>query len=109
MRLGNFRRQFKATLKGGARKGEVSERPKTIHIQYDSIRTSKKKGKSNDKENLDSSCSFVQAEESENSANTLNIESISKSENWAKLSIVVASSNECADEFAYEYGKKFDM
>ena len=41
----------------------------------------KKKDKSDNGEKLGSSCIAVQAEESGNSANTLNIESISKSEN----------------------------
>ena len=40
---GNIRRQFKATLQGGARKGKVSERPKNVDFQYNSRRTSKKK------------------------------------------------------------------
>ena len=45
--------------------------------------------KSDDEEILESSRSFVQAEKRENNENTLNIESISKSENLAKSSIVI--------------------
>ena len=33
MHKGNIRRQFKATLHGGARKGEIGERPKNVGIQ----------------------------------------------------------------------------
>ena len=43
-----------------------------------------KKGKNDNEENLDSSCSVVQLEESTNSVNTLSIQSISKSEKSAK-------------------------
>ena len=46
-------------------------------------------------------------EESANSANTLNIQSISKSDNSAKLSIVIASSSETSSADAN--GKKLDM
>ena len=63
----------------------------------------KKKVKGNG-ENLDSSCSIVQLEESANSANTLNIESISKCENSIKLSIIIASSSERSS--ADENGRK---
>ena len=49
----------------------------------------KKKDKSNNGENFDSSCSVIKVEESANSANTLNIESISKKENSAKSSFVI--------------------
>ena len=70
---GNVRRQFKATLQGSAWKGKVSERPRNVDFQSNSRRTSKKRVKGNG-ENLDSSCSIVQLEESANSANTLNIE-----------------------------------
>ena len=53
-----------------------------------------KKGKIDNGESLDSSCSAVQLKESASTANTLNIESVSKSENSAKLSIVIALSSE---------------
>ena len=66
-----------------------------------------KKGKSRNKENLDSSCSVVQLEESANSANTLNTQSISKSENSAKSSIVIALSSERSS--AGENRKTLDM
>ena len=46
-------------------------------------------------------------EESANSANTLNIQSISKSENSAKSSVVIASSSETSSPD--ENGKKLDM
>ena len=70
----NVRRQFKAKLQGGPWKGKVSERPKDVDVQYNSRKTSPpKKGKSDNKGNLDSSCSVVQLEESVNSVNTLNI------------------------------------
>ena len=46
-------------------------------------------------------------EESANNANTLNIQSISKSENSAKSSIVIASSSETSS--ANENWKKLDM
>ena len=100
---GNVRRQFKATLQGSAWKGKVSERPRNVDFQSNSRRTSKKKVKGNG-ENLDSSCSIVQLEESANSANTLNIESISKCENSIKLSIIIASSSERSS--ADENGRK---
>ena len=56
---------------------------------------------------LDSNCSVVQLEERASSANTLNIQSISKSETSVKSSILIASSSEtsCADE----NGRKLDM
>ena len=66
-----------------------------------------KKGKGDNGENLDSNCSVVQAEEKANSANTLNIESDSKSESLAKSSIVIASSTEKSS--ANENGKKLDL
>ena len=44
-------------------------------------------------EHLGSSCNGIQAEES---ANTLKIKSISKSDNSAKLSIVIVSSTEAS-------------
>ena len=66
-----------------------------------------KKGKSHNKENLDSSCSVVQLEESANSANTLNSQSVSKSENSAKSSIVIALSSERSS--AGEDRKTLDM
>ena len=65
-----FRRQFKATLQGGAGKGKISERPKNVDVHYNYRRISKK-GKIDNGENLDSSCSVVQLEESASSANTL--------------------------------------
>ena len=40
MLKGNVRRQFKATLQGGARKDKVSERVKNVDVQYNSRRTS---------------------------------------------------------------------
>ena len=42
---GNVRPQFKATLRGDARKGKVRERPKNVEVHYNSRRTSKKKAK----------------------------------------------------------------
>ena len=66
-----------------------------------------KKGKSNNGENLDSSCSVVQLEGNANSANTLNIESISKRENSTKSSIVIASSSETSS--ADKNGRKLNM
>ena len=39
---GNVRRQFKARLQGGARKGKVREKPKNFDFQYNLRRTSKK-------------------------------------------------------------------
>ena len=41
----NVRRQFKATLQEGARKGKVRERPKNADVQYNTRRTSKKRKK----------------------------------------------------------------
>ena len=66
-----------------------------------------KKAKSDNGENLISSYSAVQLEVSTNSANTLNIESISKSENSTKLLIVIVSSSETSS--ADENGRKLDM
>ena len=43
---GNVRQQLKATLQGDARKGKINERSKNLDVHHDSIRTSKKKGKS---------------------------------------------------------------
>ena len=92
-------------MQGGAQKGKVSDRSKKVGIKYDLRRTSKEEnGKSDNGENLDSSCSDVPAEES---ANTLNIESISKSENSVKSSIVIVSQTEKLS--ADENGKKLDM
>ena len=91
-------------MQGGAQKGKVSERSKNVGVQYDLRRTSKeKKGKGYNGGDLDSTCSDVQA----NSANTLNIVSISKSENSAKSSIVIALLTE--ESSAGENGKKLDM
>ena len=99
----NARRQFKATLQGGARKAKVSGRAKNVDFQYNSRGTSKK-AKSDNGENLSSSYSAVQLKESANSVNTLNIESISKSENSTKST---ASSSETSS--ADENGRKLDM
>ena len=63
-------------------------------------------GKTDKGENLDFSCSVVQVEESANSANTLNIQPISKSDNSAKSSLVIASSSETSSADAN--GKKLD-
>ena len=63
-----------------------------------------KKAKSDNGENLGSSYSAVQLEESASSVNTLNIESISKSENSTK-SIALSSETSSADE----NGRKLDM
>ena len=60
---------------------------KNVDVRYDSRRTSKEE--SNNGENFDSSCSVIKVEESANSANTLNIESIRKKENSAKSSFVI--------------------
>ena len=101
-----FRREFKATLQGGAGKGKISEKPNNVDVLYNWRRTSKK-GKIDNGENLDStSCSVVQLEESASNANTLNIESISKSENSVKSSIVIASSSEISS--ADENERKLD-
>ena len=72
----NARRQFKAKLQGGPRKGKVSERPKDADVQQKLRKTTppplpKKNVKSDNEENLDSSYNAVQLEESANSANTL--------------------------------------
>ena len=66
-----------------------------------------KKVKGDNGENLNSSYSAVQLEESTNSVNTLNIESLSKSENSTKSLIVIASSSETSN--ADENGRKLDM
>ena len=63
--------------------------------------------KSDNEGNLDSSCSVDQLEKSANSENTLNIQSISKSEDSAKSSIVIASSSERSS--ADENGRKLHM
>ena len=86
-------------------KGKLMKGRKTFMFSTAQKEPSKNKGKSANEESLDSSCSFVQSEESENNANTLNIASISKSGNSAKSSIVMASSTEFADG----HGKKVDM
>ena len=66
------------------------------------------KGKSDNGANLDSVFSVVQLEESVNSANTLNIQSISKSDNSVKSSIVIVSSSEISS--ADETGKaRYDI
>ena len=44
----------------------------------------KKRGKSDNGENLDFSCSVIKVEESANSANTINVQSISKSDSSTK-------------------------
>ena len=62
-----------------------------------------KKGKSDNGANLASVFSVVQLEESVNSANTLNIQSISKSDNSVKSSIVIVPSSEISS--ADETGK----
>ena len=64
----------------------------------------KEKAKSDNGENLNSSYSTVQLEESAKGVNTLNIESISKSENSTKST---ASSSETSS--ADENGRKLDM
>lgn len=84
----NVRQQLKATLQGGAQKGRVSEGQK---------KRSMKKGKGDNGQKLYSNCSLVQAEENANSANTLNIESASKSESLTKSSVVIASSTEISN------------
>ena len=68
---------------------EVQEKAKLVKGQKTltfstTQKESPKKGKNNNEENLDSSCSVVQLEESTNSVNTLSIQSISKSEKSAK-------------------------
>ena len=69
----NARLQFKAKLQGDPRKGKVSKRPKDVDILYNSRKPpppphppphppppkKKKEGKSDNEENLDSSCSVV--------------------------------------------------
>ena len=68
---------------------EVQEKAKLVKGQKTltfstTQKESPKKGKNDNEENLDSSCSVVQLEESTNSVNTLSIQSISKSEKLAK-------------------------
>ena len=68
---------------------EVQEKAKLVKGQETltfstTQKESPKKGKNDNEENLDSSCSVVQLEESTNSVNTLSIQSISKSEKSAK-------------------------
>ena len=68
---------------------EVQEKVKLVKGQKTltfstTQKESPKKGKNDNEENLDSSCSVVQLEESTNSVNTLSIQSISKSEKSAK-------------------------
>ena len=95
-------------MQGGARKGRVSERSKK---RWRSKRLKKnlqrKKKCKSDNGDLDFSCNDVQAEESANSANTLSIESISKSENSTKSLLVIASLTETSS--ADENRKKIDM
>ena len=86
-------------------KGKLMKGRKTFMFSTAQKEPPKNKGKSANEESIDSSCIFVQAEESENNANTLNIAPISKSGNSAKSSIVIASSTEFADG----HGKKVDM
>ena len=76
---GIVRQQFTVILQGGARKGKVSERSIKHWRSVRLKNISKKKMKTDNEENLDSSRSVAQAKESANSANILNIESISKS------------------------------
>ena len=66
-----------------------------------------KKDKRDNGENLDCSCSVVQLEKNKNSVNTLNIQSISKSENSTKSSIVIASSSETSS--ANDNGRKLNL
>ena len=68
---------------------EVQEKAKLVKGQKTltfstTQKESPKKGKNDNEENLDSSCSVVQLEESTNSVNALSIQSISKSEKSAK-------------------------
>ena len=102
----NARQQFKAKLQGGPRKGKASERQKDVDVQYNSRKTSPK-GKNDNEENLDSSYSVVQPKKNANSENTLNIQSISKSANSVKSSIVIASSSKRSS--ADENGRKLDV
>ena len=88
---------------------EVHEKPKLVTGQKTLAFSTtqeepQKKAKSDNGENLSSSYSAVQLEESTNSVNTLNIESISKSENSAKS---IASSSETSS--ADENGRKLNM
>ena len=62
----------------------------TLTFSMTQVGPSKKKDKNDNREKLDCSCSIVQAEQR---ANTLNTESISKSGNLAKSSIVIALSS----------------
>ena len=100
---GNVRRQFKATLQEVHGKAKLVKDQETLTFSPTQEELPKKKVKGNG-ENLDSSCSIVQLEESANSANTLSIESISKSEDSTKLSIMIASSSERSS--ADENGRK---
>ena len=70
---GNVRRQFKATLQEVHGKAKLVKDQETLTSSPTQEELPKKKVKGNG-ENLDSSCSIVQLEESTNSANTLNIE-----------------------------------
>ena len=87
------------------RQGKSKAKKRWLSVQLN--KKLQEKGKSNNGENLDSSCSIIQPEESANSANTLNIESISKRENLTKSSIVIASSSETSS--AGKNGRKLDM
>ena len=80
---------------------------KTLTFSTTQGESPKKKAKSDNGENLNSSYSTIQPEESANSVNTLNIKSISKSENPTKPSIVIASSSETSS--ANDNGRNLDM
>ena len=103
MLKGNVRRQFKVTLQEVHGKAKLVKDQETLTSSPTQEELPKKKVKGSG-ENLDSSCSIVQLEESANSANTLSIESISKSEDSTKLSIMIASSSERSS--ADENGRK---
>ena len=81
-------------MQGSARKGKVVKGLKTLKYSTIQEEPPLKKDGSDNGENLDSSCSEVQAEESASSANTLSIEKISKSEILAGSLIVIASLTE---------------
>ena len=85
---GNVRRQFKAILHVHG-KAKLVKGQKTLTFSTTQEEPPKKKGKSDNGENLDTSCSVVQAKESANRANILDIRSISKGENSSKSSIVI--------------------
>ena len=87
------------------RQGKRKAKKRWLSVQLN--KNLQEKGKSNDGDNLDSSCSVIQLEESANSANTLNTESISKRENLTKSSIVIASSPETSS--ADKNGRQLDM